>query len=67
MGVQFQQFAERMADVALIQDPWIYRGQIRSITNSGETMFSVAPEGNVRSWHLCQEPYSCPTFVGVLF
>jgi hypothetical protein len=38
-----------MADVALIQEPWIYRGQIRGLTNSGGTIFSVAPEGNARS------------------
>jgi hypothetical protein len=38
-----------MADVALIQEPWIYRGKIRGLTNSGGTIFSVAPEGNARS------------------
>jgi hypothetical protein len=43
-----QQLAEGMADVALIQEPWIYRGQIRGITNSGRTIFSAAPEGNIR-------------------
>jgi hypothetical protein len=32
-----------MADVAFIQKPWIYRGQIR-----GGTIFSVAPKGNAR-------------------
>jgi hypothetical protein len=39
--------AEGMADVALIQEFWIYRGQIRGITNSGGTVFSVAYEGNI--------------------
>jgi hypothetical protein len=28
-----QQLAKGMADVALIHEPWIYRGQIRSLTN----------------------------------
>jgi hypothetical protein len=48
-AVLCQQLAEGMADVAFIQEPWIYRGKIRGITNSGGTFFSVAPEGNVRS------------------
>jgi hypothetical protein len=33
MVVLCQQLAEGMADVALIQVPWIYRGQIKGITN----------------------------------
>jgi hypothetical protein len=37
------------ADAALIQEPSIYRGQIRSLTNSGGTIYSVAPENNARS------------------
>jgi hypothetical protein len=41
MAVLCQQIAEGMADVALTQEPWIYRGQIRGITNSGGTIFSV--------------------------
>jgi hypothetical protein len=49
MAVRRQQLAEGLADVALIQEPWIYRGQIRGLTNSGGTIFSVAPEGNARS------------------
>jgi hypothetical protein len=28
MAVQCQQLTKGMADVALIQEPWIYRGQI---------------------------------------
>jgi hypothetical protein len=39
-----------MADVALIQKPWIYRGQIRGLTNSGGTILSVASKGNARSY-----------------
>jgi hypothetical protein len=35
--------------VALIQEPWIHRGKIRGLTNSGGTIFSVVPEGNARS------------------
>jgi hypothetical protein len=38
-----QQLAEGMADIAPIQEPWIYRGQIRG------TVFSVVLVGNVRS------------------
>jgi hypothetical protein len=49
MAVLCQQLAEGMADVALIQEPWIHRVQIRGITNSGGTIFSVAPEGNIGS------------------
>jgi hypothetical protein len=38
-----------MADVVLIQETWIYRGEIRGLTNSGGTIFSVAPESNATS------------------
>jgi hypothetical protein len=38
-----------MVDIALIQEPWIYRGLIRGLTNLGGTVFSVVPGGNVRS------------------
>jgi hypothetical protein len=48
-AVLCQKLAEGMADVALIQEPWIYRGQVRGLTGSGGTIFSVAPEGNARS------------------
>jgi hypothetical protein len=42
--------AEGKADVSLIQEPWIYtyRGQIRGLTNTGGTIYSVAPENNAR-------------------
>jgi hypothetical protein len=43
-AVLCQQLAKGMADAALIQEPWIYRSQIR-----GGTIFSVTPEGNARS------------------
>jgi hypothetical protein len=33
MAVLSQQLAEGMADVAIIQEPLIYRGQIKGITN----------------------------------
>jgi hypothetical protein len=49
MAVLCQQLAEGMVDVELIQEPWIYRGRIRGLTNSGGTIFSAAPEGNSRS------------------
>jgi hypothetical protein len=28
-----QQLGERKADIALIQEPWLYRGQIRGLTS----------------------------------
>jgi hypothetical protein len=61
-AVLCQQLAEGMTDVALIQEPWIYRDQIRCITNPGGTIFSVAPEGNVRSAFMSGiilTPYVC--------
>jgi hypothetical protein len=33
----------------LFRELWIYRGQIRGLTNSGGTIYSVAPENNARS------------------
>jgi hypothetical protein len=39
MVVLCQLLAEGMADVALIQESWIYRRQVRGITNSGGTIF----------------------------
>jgi hypothetical protein len=44
-----QRLAEVKADVALNQEPWLYKGQVRSLTNSGWTVYSATPEGNVRS------------------
>jgi hypothetical protein len=44
-----QQLAEGKADIALLQKPWTYRGQVRGLTNSGGTIYSVAPEKNARS------------------
>jgi hypothetical protein len=44
-----QQLAEGRADIALIQEPWLYKGQIRGLTNTGETVYSVAPENNAIS------------------
>jgi hypothetical protein len=49
MATLCQQVAERMADIALIQKPWIYRGQIRGLTNVMGTVFSVVPGSYVRS------------------
>jgi hypothetical protein len=50
MATLCQQLTEGKADVALIQEPWICRGQIRGLTNSGRTIYSVAPENNARSY-----------------
>jgi hypothetical protein len=44
-----QQLAERKVDIALIQEPWSYKGQIRGLTNIGGTVYSVAPGNNARS------------------
>jgi hypothetical protein len=37
-----------MADVALTQELWIYRGQVRGLTNLARTIFSVVPGWNER-------------------
>jgi splicing factor 45 len=39
----------RKADIALIQEPWLYKGQIRGITNTRGRVYSVAPDNNARS------------------
>jgi hypothetical protein len=44
-----QQLAEGKVDVAFIQEPWLYKGQIRRLTNTGGTVYSAAPENNARS------------------
>jgi hypothetical protein len=44
-----QQLAERKADIELIQDPWLYKGQIKGLNNKGGTVYSVAPGNNARS------------------
>jgi splicing factor 45 len=38
-----------MPDIALIHEPWIYRVQVRGLTNSGVTTYSVAPRNSARS------------------
>jgi hypothetical protein len=45
-----QRLAEGKADVALIQEPWLYKGQVRGLTNSGWTVYSATPEANVKYW-----------------
>jgi hypothetical protein len=49
MATFCQQLAEGKADIALIQELWVYRGQVRGLTNSGGAIYSVAPENNARS------------------
>jgi hypothetical protein len=49
MATLCQHLAEGRADTELIQEPWIYRGQIRGLSNSGGTIYFVGPEYNVRS------------------
>jgi hypothetical protein len=44
-----QQLAERKVDIALIQEPWLYKGQIRGLTNTGGTVYTVVPGNNTRS------------------
>jgi hypothetical protein len=44
-----QQLAEGKADVALIQEPWLYKARVRGLANIGWTVYSATPEGNVRS------------------
>jgi hypothetical protein len=43
-----QQLAEKKVDIALIQEPWLYKGQIRGLYNTGGTVYSVAPGNNAR-------------------
>jgi hypothetical protein len=43
MAVLCQQLAEGMADVELLREPWIYRGQISGLTNSREQLFLLHP------------------------
>jgi hypothetical protein len=44
-----QQLAEWKADIALIQEPWIHRGQVRGLTNSGITIYSAIAQNDARS------------------
>jgi hypothetical protein len=44
-----QQLAEEKEGIALIQEPWIYRGQIRGLTNSWGAIYSAAPGNIARS------------------
>jgi hypothetical protein len=48
-AVLCQQLAKGKADVALIQEPWLYKGQIRGLTNTGGTIYSAATSNNIRS------------------
>ncbi|PNF26374.1 hypothetical protein B7P43_G17902 [Cryptotermes secundus] len=44
-----QQLAEGKADIALIQEPRLYKGRTRGLNNMGGTVYSVAPSNNARS------------------
>ncbi|PNF38780.1 hypothetical protein B7P43_G12820 [Cryptotermes secundus] len=44
-----QQLAEGKADIALIQEPWLYKGRIRGLNNTRGTVFSIIPSNNARS------------------
>jgi hypothetical protein len=44
---------------ALIQEPWLYVGQIRSLNNSGGKIFSVAPDRNAFMLGAILMPYLC--------
>jgi hypothetical protein len=35
--------------IALIQEPWVYKGKVRGLTNSGGTLNTVEPGMNSRS------------------
>jgi hypothetical protein len=57
-----QQLAVRKVDVALIQEPWLYKGQISGLNNTGGTVYSVAPDNNARSCIYIRihiKPYLC--------
>ncbi|XP_023727683.1 uncharacterized protein LOC111875571 [Cryptotermes secundus] len=49
MATLSQQLAEGKAEIALIQEPWLYKGQIRGLTNTGGTVYSAVPGNNARS------------------
>jgi hypothetical protein len=49
MAALCQQLAQGKADVALIKEPWLYKGRIRGLTNTGGRVYSVVPENNARS------------------
>jgi hypothetical protein len=38
-----QLIAEGKVDIALIQEPWVYKGQVRGLTNSGERFMLLHP------------------------
>jgi hypothetical protein len=44
-----QLIAEGKVDIAVIREPWVYKGQVRGLTNSGGTLYTVAPGINSRS------------------
>jgi hypothetical protein len=44
-----QLIAEGKVDIALIQEPWVYKGQVRGLTNSGGKIYTFAPGMNSRS------------------
>jgi hypothetical protein len=49
MAALCQQLAEEKADVASIPEPWLYKGRIRGLTNTGGRVYSAAPGKNARS------------------
>jgi hypothetical protein len=38
------ELAEGKADVALIYEPWVYRGQVGGLTNLGEQLILLHPK-----------------------
>jgi hypothetical protein len=44
-----QQLAAGKADIALIQEPWLFKGQIRGLTSIGGTVCTAVPGNNARS------------------
>jgi hypothetical protein len=54
-------------DVALIQEPWLYKGQIRGLTYTGGTVYSVAPDNIARSCIYIRNYINALPFAGVLF
>jgi hypothetical protein len=44
MAVVCQQLADGVSDVAFVQEPWVYRGQMSSITSPGATVFLLHPK-----------------------
>ncbi|PNF33518.1 hypothetical protein B7P43_G17647 [Cryptotermes secundus] len=56
-----QQLAEGKADIALIQEPWLYKGRIKGLNHTGGTLYSVAQSNNAGSCVYIRNHVTPPT------